>query len=1192
MDNRILLLDGAMGTMIQTYGLTEIDYRGDLFDDSDIQYKGCHDLLSLTRPDVIAAIHRSYLEAGADIITTNTFNANAISLSDYRLSDFAYRLNLQSAAIARREADKFIAKVTTKPRFVAGTMGPTNKTASMSADIMNPDSRAITFDQLKEAYSQQVEGLLDGGCDIILIETVFDTLNAKAALYAVSESAERRGTRIPIMLSATIADTSGRTLSGQTLEAFYASVSHADLLTVGLNCAFGPQQLLPFVERLAQISEFRMSCHPNAGLPNEMGEYDETPHTFASHIQEILCKTNRINIVGGCCGTTPAHIKAIADVINDFKPGVQPSPKHLLSLSNLEALPVNESNNFINIGERTNVAGSAKFARLIREGNFTEALKVAFQQIEAGAQIIDVCMDDAMIDAPHAMTRFLNLIASEPAIAKVPIMIDSSDWNVIEAGLKVCQGKCIVNSISLKEGEASFIKKASLIHRYGAAAVVMLFDEQGQADTFERKCQVAERSYKLLIAAGFPPHDIIFDPNVLTIATGIPEHDSYALDFIRATKWIKDNLPHCHVSGGISNLSFAFRGNNPVREAMHSVFLYHAIKAGLDMAIVNSQMLKVYTDIEPGLLERTEDVVLMRKKDATERLLDYAAHVDKEKTTTAAIQIVDPNISVEEQLGEMLLKGASDRLVECLEKARAKYSDPLAIIEGVLMPAMDKIGELFGDGKMFLPQVIKSARVLKEAISYLAPYIKTTLSADYRGKVLIATVRGDIHDIGKNIVSLVVGCNGYDVEDLGVMADAKTIADKAEATKPLAVMLSGLITPSLNEMVEVCKELERRRLTVPVIIGGATTSPLHTALKISPVYSGVVLHAPDASYNSRLLATLTSDKREEFIAETKRKQAQMRTDYDNSIHAKDGILSLEEARERASKRTSPTPKPLVTEKIILSNIDISEVEKYINWDSFYAGWGLNKKSDSPQTVLEKKQLYDDARLLLDEIKRADLLRLEAVTQIFPAHSHDENIVLDLATGSVVIPTLRDQSASRKGQCAADFIAAENGFVCLFALTAGVGLKKIIDTFRKRGDDYRATMAKLLTDRLTEAFAEKLHSMVRRHLWGFESGLEPSITALHKGNFRGCRLAFGYPSLPDHTLKREVFALLNVEKHTSMRLTGNAMITPEESICGIITDEGSYMSVNKIDSNQLSAYSQARGTSVSEMKKLLPFHLIQ
>lgn len=1191
LERRVLVLDGAMGTMIQRHGLTESDYRGSEFADSPGTLKGCHDLLTLTRPDIIRDIHRQYLEAGADIITTNTFNANAISLSDYDLGDYAYTLNVEAAKIARREADRRTDITPGRPRFVAGTVGPTNKTASMSSDIMNPAQRDVTFDRLKDAYLRQVEGLLDGGCDIILVETVFDTLNAKAALYAVNETARTRGIRIPLMVSATVSDASGRTLSGQTLEAFYASVSHADLLAVGLNCAFGPDQLIPYVERLSAIAECRVSCHPNAGLPNALGQYDETPQSFVGSIRHLL-ESRSVNIVGGCCGTTPEHIRELAAAVGGNEPRPLPRQTHHLTLSNLEALNIGREAKFINIGERTNVAGSAKFARLIREGNYAEAVNVALRQIEAGASVIDVCMDDALIDGVEAMRTFLNLIASEPEIARVPVMIDSSRWDVIEAGLQSCQGKGIVNSISLKEGETAFLKKAEEIRKYGAAVVVMLFDEEGQATTYARKCEVAERSYRLLTEAGFPAEDIIFDPNILTVATGIAEHERYAIDFIEAVRWIKTNLPYARVSGGVSNLSFAFRGNNPIREAMHSVFLYHAIEAGLDMAIVNAQMLRVYSDIEPELLTRIEDVILARRADATERLIEYAASAVSEATDVNRNSETEAEIPAEERLRRALIKGTDDNLAELVKEVLPSYASALEVIDRVLMPAMDHIGSLFGQGKMFLPQVIKSARVLKQAISFLAPSIEAEGTAKTGRKVIVATVRGDIHDIGKNIVALVVGCNGYDITDLGVMADAGVIADEAERIQPLAVMLSGLITPSLNEMVEVCKELERRGLNIPVIIGGATTSPLHTALKIAPVYSSVVIHAPDASYNSRFLSRLASEGRNEFINEVRQTQQRLRDDYEAAQSRSTGVVAIEEARRKSKPVDIPSPEPCSNDRTVFTDFDIEDVEPYINWDSFYAAWGLNRPGHEHCCHSEKEKVRGDALTLLEQIKRHKDITLQAVLQVFGVHSDNDDIVIETGTGNVRLPMLRDQSASRHGECVADLVAAKNDHICLFALTAGVGLRDFCERLRSQGDDYGATLAKLLADRLAEAFAEKLHSMVRREIWGFEKGDELSADDMIKQKYRGCRLAFGYPAVPDHTLKRDVFHLLDVEQSTSMRITGNDMIIPEESVCGIILSQGDYFAVSRVAHDQLNDYAARRGTDADTLKKLLPFNILQ
>ena len=881
LQERILLLDGGFGTMVQRYGLSEADYRGERFRELPGQLRGCNDLLNLTRPDIIREIHTRYLQAGADLITTNSFNANAISLTDYGISDLAREIARAAASIARAAADEYTQRNPSKPRFVAGSMGPTNRTASMSADVSDPAAREVTFSQLAEAYGEQARGLVEGGADVLLIETVFDTLNAKAALYAVDRLGEELGRQLPVMVSGTLADASGRTLSGQTVEAFWVSVSHARLLSVGLNCAYGARQMLPYLERLAAVAEVRVSAHPNAGLPNVMGGYDETPEMFAADVEEYL-RRGLLNIVGGCCGTTPEHIFELSKIVGRYAPRPLPAPRHETVLSGLEPLRIVPEANFINVGERTNVAGSARFARLIREHNYEEALSVARAQVEAGAQIVDVCMDDGLIDGVEAMRTFLNLMASEPEIARVPTMIDSSKWEVLRTGLEVTQGKSVVNSISLKEGEESFLRRAREIHRYGAAVVVMLFDERGQADTYKRKIEVAARAYRLLTEAGFPPEDIIFDPNILAVATGIAEHDRYALDFIEAVRWIKAHLPYAKVSGGVSNLSFAFRGNNAVREAMHSVFLYHAIRAGMDMGIVNPQMLRLYDEIEPELLERVEDVILCRRPDASERLSEYAQQVHQ--TAGQGQQASDDAWRAEplaERIAHALRKGITEHIEEDALEGLRTLGSPMAVIDTLLMPAMEQVGTLFGAGKMFLPQVVKSARVMKRAVAVLTPYIERSgeQPSAKAGRVLIATVKGDVHDIGKNIVSVVMACNGYEIRDLGVMAEPSRIVDEAQAWPADCICLSGLITPSLDEMAHVCEELERRGLRIPVIIGGATTSELHTAVKIAPLYSGVVAHSLNASRNSLILSRLLGPDREAYAGEVKRRQEQLRAEY-------------------------------------------------------------------------------------------------------------------------------------------------------------------------------------------------------------------------------------------------------------------------------------------------------------------------
>ncbi|MCH5334747.1 MAG: methionine synthase [Alistipes sp.] len=1191
LSERILLLDGGFGTMVQQYGLSEEDYRGERFASHGVRLKGCNDLLALTRPEVVREIHEKYLAAGADIIETDSFNANAISLADYGLSEHAREISRAAASVARAAADAFTLKNPSKPRFVAGSVGPTNRTASMSADVSDPAAREVTFAQLAEAYAEQMRGLMEGGADLILIETVFDTLNAKAAIYAAAEVGRERGARIPLMISGTLADASGRTLSGQTVEAFYASIAHAEPLTIGFNCAYGARQLRPYLERLATVSEFGMSAHPNAGLPNVMGGYDETPQMFAADVAEYM-RQGLVNIVGGCCGTTPEHIFELSKIVGDYRPRPLPGRSHVLTLSNLEPLRVEPEANFINIGERTNVAGSAKFARLIREGNYEEALSVARAQVEAGAQIVDVCMDDGMIDGVQAMRQFLNLTASEPDIARVPVMIDSSKREVWRAGLQVVQGKCIVNSISLKEGEERMMEAASEIRRYGAAAVVMLFDERGQADTYERKIEVAGRAYKLLTESGFPAEDIIFDPNILAVGTGMPEHDGYALAFIEATRWIKQNLPHAKVSGGVSNLSFAFRGNNPVREAMHSAFLYHAIAAGMDMAIVNPQMLQIYTQIEPELLERVEDLILCRREDASERLSEYAQKMKRDDSAAPAAPVDRQTMPLEERIGDAMMRGISDFIADDALEAYRLKGDPMAVIEQMLMPAMDRVGRLFGEGKMFLPQVVKTARVMKRAVAALTPYIEQGAGdAPAAGRVLIATVKGDVHDIGKNIVAVVAACNGFRVDDLGVMVEAQRIADEAVARGVDAVMLSGLITPSLDEMIHVCEEFERRGLQIPIIIGGATTSAVHTAVKIAPAYSGAVIHSADAGSNSRILAELTSPRREEYIAGVRDGQERLRSDYDRSQMLR-SIVPLADARARGSRKSAAAAVPLHTGKIVFPDYDIQDVEPYIDWNFFFPSWGVKGRYpeifDSERYGAEARKLFDDAQALLAKIREGRLLTLQGVAGIFPAAGRGDDIVITDAKGRQhILPMLRSQTPDGGFRCLSDFLAAEGDHVCLFALTAGVGLKELSERFRADGDDYSAIMSKLLADRLTEAFAEAVHSFVRREMWGYETGERPSPQDAVRGRYRGLRMAFGYPASPDHALKRDLFSLLGVEALTSMRLTDNCMIDPGEALCGMMFSDAEYFSVGRMGDDQIADYARRRNVTEEEIRRLLP-----
>ncbi len=1196
---RILVLDGGLGTMIQTYGLKEEDYRSERFASWDTPLKGCNDILTLTRPQVLSEIHRAYLTAGADIITTDSFNANAVSMSDYGLQEHVYEMNKAAAQLARAAADEFTLRNPSKPRFVAGSMGPTNRTCSISADVNDPASRAITFDELKAAYATQVHGLLDGGVDILLIETVFDTLNAKAALMAVTEICDKRGVRIPIMVSGTLADASGRTLSAQTVEAFYHSVSHAPLFSIGLNCAFGAKQLRPYLERLAAVAECRISAHPNAGLPNVMGGYDETPEMFADDVERYM-QEGLVNIVGGCCGTTPAHIAALCTRTSGYTPRPLPEKRHTTVLAGLEPLEITPEANFINIGERTNVAGSARFARLVREGDWDQAVGIARQQVEAGAQIIDVCMDDGMIDGVAAMTTFLNIAALEPEIARVPVMIDSSKWEVLEAGLKCTQGKSIVNSISLKEGEEEFLRRARLIHAYGAAAVVMLFDEKGQADTLARKIEVADRAYRILTQDGFPAEDIIFDPNVLAIATGIESHDNYGRDFIEACRWIKENLPKAKVSGGVSNLSFSFRGNNPVREAMHSVFLYHAIAAGMDMGIVNPAMLQIYTDIEPTLLALCEDAVLNRRKDATEHLADYAEKLKAMKTETPAQQAQPDSwrtLPLEERISHAMLKGIDEYIAPDTLEAYGQTGSPLAVIDRMLMPAMERIGELFGAGKMFLPQVVKSARVMKRAVEALTPYMTASDDSDGKsaGKVIMATVKGDVHDIGKNIVSVVTSCNGYEIKDLGVMVDCNDIVDAAMRWNADAIGLSGLITPSLDEMVKVVCELERRGMKTDVIIGGATTSELHTAVKIAPQYSGVVVHSRDASDNTRILNSLTGPQRQTFISALKEKQAAQRELYMQQQAMRE-LRPLEQARTKGCrKQDSDIIVPRHTGKIVFNNFDIGQVEKYIDWNFFFSSWEIKGRYpeilSSPEKGEQARKLFDDARELLDRIKSGHLLTLNGTVGIYPASRQGDDIIVSTPRAQVSLPMLRNQSSgSGQNPCLADYIATrEQGqdHIGMFAVSAGLGLKELCAKFRDSGDDYNAIMSKLLADRLTEAFAESVHEFVRREMWGYQKE-ELSTQDILRGNYIGRRFAFGYPATPDHSLKREIFDILGVRQTTGMQLTENYMIDPGEALCGVIIADPNvgYFTIGPVDDAQLNDYASRRGMSNETIKKLI------
>ncbi|MFR9591574.1 MAG: methionine synthase [Rikenellaceae bacterium] len=1198
LEQRTLLLDGALGTQFQQHNLTEEDFRGAEFANWHKELRGCNDILCLTKPDVVASVTQKYIDAGADIITTNSFNATSISLADYGLEDQAYRISKAAAQIARTEADRGEEKG--QIRFVAGSVGPTSRTASMSADVENPAHRDVTFDGLVEAYSAQINGLLDGGADLILLETIFDTLNAKAALYAINKIGAERGEEIQIMASGTITDASGRTLSGQMIDAFYYSLSHANLISIGVNCAFGAKQMLPYVERLSSISEIYVSAHPNAGLPNVMGGYDETPEMFLADAEEYLAR-GVVNIIGGCCGTTPEHIKLLRGAIDKYPPRKLKSTTPTTTLTGLETLRINSQSNFINIGERGNVAGSAKFARLIREGAFEEALSVVRAQVSAGAQIIDICMDDGMIDGVEAMHNFLCLIASEPEISRVPLMIDSSNWNVILAGLKVTQGKSIVNSISLKEGEESFIQKAMEIHRFGAAAVVMLFDERGQADTYERKVEIAQRAYKILTENGFPAEDIIFDPNVLSVATGIEAHDSYAKAFIDATEWIKQNLPHAKVSGGVSNLSFSFRGNNTVREAMHSAFLYHAIKVGMDMAIVNPQMIQIYDQIDPELLELIEDVILCRRGDGAERLTEYAQRI-KGSATSSKDQVNQNEwrtLPLDQRVQHAMIKGIGDFIEVDTMEGYEQLASPMKVIDKLLMPAMEQVGKLFGEGKMFLPQVVKTARVMKQAVGVLTPYINqaavSDANHDNEPKIVIATVKGDVHDIGKNIVSVVMACNGYKIIDLGVMVENSTIVDEAVANNATAICLSGLITPSLEEMIQVAKECERRGLLIPIILGGATTSQLHTAVKIAPHYSGVVIHANNASENPKILSQLLGAERESYIASIKADQQQKLQEYERTLKTRN-LLSLADVRLNSKKAsTDEVIKPLHTGRVVFSlssQQELNEVKELIDWNFFFMSWGLKGQYpailDDAKYGEEATKLFADAQVMLSDIIENKRLTLQGVVAILPAISQEDDIIVKTPKKeSIKLPMLRNQTPMQNNISLADYIAPKDDYIGCFALTAGVGLDKLTDEYKTQGDDYKAMIAKLIADRLAEAFAQWAHRFMRREMWGYESDEEMSTRDIIRDKYQGVRMAFGYPACPDHSLKREVFKLLNVEMTTQMRLTDNFMITPAESLCGLIFPRGEYFGVGIIDDEQLTGYAQRRGVSIDEVKRVIP-----
>jgi len=1208
--HRILVLDGAMGTMIQRHTLTEEDFRGARFKDHPVPLKGNNDLLSITQPAIIEQIHRDYFEAGADIAETNTFSSTRIAMEDYSLEDLVYELNYESARLARKAANDYTAQNPEKPRFVAGSMGPTNRTASLSPDVNNPGYRAVTFDDLVAAYYEQVRGLADGGADFLLVETVFDTLNCKAALFAIAKHQDDTGKELPVMVSGTITDASGRTLSGQTVEAFWNSISHVPLLSVGLNCALGARQLKTYVKELDRVAGVNVSAHPNAGLPNEFGQYDETAQEMVGVIQEFLDE-GLLNIIGGCCGTTPEHISAIAQAAQKAQPRQMPAIEKLPRYSGLEPLTKRPENNFMNIGERTNVTGSRKFARLIKEQKYEEALSVAQHQVEGGAQLIDVNMDEGMLDSEAEMRTFLNMLAAEPDIARLPIVIDSSKWSVIEEGLKCVQGKAIVNSISLKEGEEVFCQHATKIRQYGAAAIVMAFDEQGQADSYERRIEICKRSYDLLTQkVGFPAEDIIFDPNILTVATGIDEHNNYAVDFIKATAWIKANLPHAQVSGGISNISFSFRGNNVVREAMHSAFLYHAIKAGLDMGIVNAGMIEVYEEIEPELKLRVEDVLLNRRDDATERLIEHAETV-KNNGKAAVKNDAWRELPVKERLTHALVKGIADHIDADVEEARHMFAKPLEVIEGPLMDGMNVVGDLFGEGKMFLPQVVKSARVMKKAVAYLLPFLEAEKSQQAqkssKGKILLATVKGDVHDIGKNIVGVVLACNNYDIIDLGVMVPLEKILDEAQKHEVDIIGLSGLITPSLDEMVYVAREMQARGIQVPLLIGGATTSRIHTAVKIEPEYSGPVVHVGDASRGVTVAGRLLGQTKDDYVQGVAQEYEKLRIDHMGRKKQKQ-YLSIEQARQNhfpVQWQPQDLAKPSFLGTRTFVQYPLENLVPFIDWTPFFHTWELKgryPKIFKDETIgTEAQKLFDDAQAMLQTIVAEKWLEARAVIGFWPANTvgHDTiEIYADAEQRHEVVTelhTLRQQGKKAAGvpnMSFADFVApAQTGlkdYIGGFAVTAGIGIEEHLARFEADHDDYNSIMLKALADRLAEAFAEHMHQRVRQEFWGYDPQENLSNDELIKETYRGIRPAPGYPGCPDHTEKITLFNLLQAPEQAGITLTENLAMNPASSVSGFYYahPEAKYFGLGKIGKDQVQDIANRKDMPLEALERWL------
>jgi 5-methyltetrahydrofolate--homocysteine methyltransferase len=1207
---RIVILDGAMGTMIQSHKLSEQDFRGARFADHRKDLKGCNDLLCLTQPELITDIHAAYLEAGADIVETNTFNATSVSMADYQLEPVVYEINVAGAQAAKKAAERVMATYQGRTCFVAGAMGPTNRTCSISTDVNSASSRGVTFEELVEAYYDQARGLVDGGADILLVETIFDTLNSKAAFFAIAKLFDDRSIALPLMASVTfIQPGSNRGVTGQTVEGFWNSISHVPLLSVGMNCALGPKEMRPQIEELAQIAPIHISTHPNAGLPDPLlpTGFPETPESLAPQLRE-WADNGWLNIVGGCCGTTPAHIRRIAESVKGLTPRALPKVEPYLRLSGLESLTVRPESNFVNVGERTNVTGSPIFAKMVLAGEFEKAVSVARQQVEGGAQIIDVNMDEGMLDSKAAMERFLRLIAGESDIARVPVMVDSSKWEVIEAGLRCLQGKGVVNSISLKEGEEKFLGQAKLIRRYGAAVIVMAFDERGQADTYERKIEVCARTYRILTEqVGFPPEDIIFDPNILTVGTGIEEHNNYAVNFIEATRWIKTNLPLAKVSGGVSNISFSFRGNNPVREAMHSAFLYHAIKAGMDMGIVNPGMLAVYEEIPASLLDLVEDVLLNRRADATERLVAFADTV-KEKGKIAVKDDSWRDGSVEERLSHALVKGLTDFIDQDVEEARQKYGKPLHVIEGPLMDGMNVVGDLFGSGKMFLPQVVKSARVMKKAVAYLTPYLEAeklkAQDTSQRTKLVFATVKGDVHDIGKNIVGVVLSCNNYDVVDLGVMVPAEKIIDTAIEEKADIIGLSGLITPSLDEMTHVASEMTRRGLNIPLLIGGATTSKRHTAVKIAPSYQHETIHVVDASRAVPVVGALMKpETRQALNAQNRKEQAEIREQFENRVGTK--LLTYEEAVRHKLHTEWDDHHIAVPEFIgrrVLKDFPLSELVPFIDWSPFFHTWEMRGRYpdllNDPMRGPAARDLFANAQELLKKIVEAKLFTAQAVYGFYPANSDGDDIIVyaDVTRTKELarLHTLRQQKDNQRGKpqlALADYIAPRDSghvdYIGAFAVTTGHGTQELAEKFDKDNDQYNSIMTKALADRLAEAFAECLHKRARTE-WGYGKNERLSHDDLIQERYRGIRPAPGYPSQPDHTEKPLIFDLLQVGEATGITLTESFAMYPAASVCGLYFahKEASYFAVSSIGKDQVESYAARKGIKIADVERWL------